>query len=443
MKIMSNLNDFKNKKIALLGLGIENISLLRFLILKKVDCEITVCDFRSEEKLGKRYDEFKNQANVVWQLGMKFNRKLYKFDLMLRSPGWSIKCPGIQEALAKEVELSSPIKIFFDLCPTKNIIGVTGTKGKGTISSLIYEILKTDEREVFLGGNIGVAPFDFFKDLKKDTLVVLELSSFHLEDMDKSPRIAVFSNFTPEHLSAADPNNPNYHESLGEYWKAKTNIFKWQDKDGVLVVNNRLESKIKSQGYDGELISFSSSEMKSNLVGEHNKENIAAAKEVGVFLDIKMSIIKKAVAGFKGLPYRTEFIKEVDGVKFYNDSFATTPEATIIGLRAFKEPIILLAGGSDKGSDFLKLAKEVKGRVKTVVLFFGIGSDKIKKELNDIRYNQDDISEVGGMEEAFQIIRSKFKKGDVVLLSTACASFGVFKNYKERGRLFNEEVMKL
>src|SRR3989338_3298196 len=187
-----NLNQLNNKKVGILGLGIENLALIKYLLKHKIRCQITVCDARLE---------IKNKLPVLWQLGKKFKQDLDKFDILFRSPGWPIDCPGICEALKAGVELYSPMKLFFALNPAKNIIGVTGTKGKGTTASLIYEILKQAGKRVWLGGNIGVAPFAFIDEIKKNDWIVLELSSFQLEDTTASPRVAVVTNFYSEHLA--------------------------------------------------------------------------------------------------------------------------------------------------------------------------------------------------------------------------------------------------
>jgi len=433
----NNLNKITNKKIAILGIGIENIAMLRYLLKNKLDSDFTICDSRDSDKLGGRYDEFQDYSNISWKLGEDFNRGLEDFDVMFRSPGWPIFCPGVQKALAEGVKLESPMRLFFDLCPTNNIIGVTGTKGKGTTSSLIYDVLRKDERDVYIGGNIGEAPFSFFKNLNSDSWVVLELSSFQLEDMNSSPQIAVITNFSEDHLSAADPNNPNHHSSMEEYWTAKSNIFRWQDRSGLLVVSRHLKRKVKTKG---KRHTYHKSKIKSSLVGEHNKKNIGAAAEVAKLLNIDNDVLEEAIARFKGLPFRTEFIAEVCGVRYYNDSFATTPESTIIG---FEAPLVLLAGGADKGSDFSELACKIKRKVKRVILFSGVGSDKLREELIKVRFDKNSIEEAASMPEAFEKIQANIRPSDTVLMSTACASFGVFKNYKERGELFNEEIKKL
>ncbi len=456
------LSGLKNKKIAILGLGIENHALIKYLLKKKLKTEITICDARSKEQLGEKYLEFEKEKNINWRLGEEFNHGLYEFDILFRSPGWPIFCPGIREALMKpKVILSSPMKLFFDLCPSK-IIGVTGTKGKGTTASLIYAILKTAKKRVWLGGNIGVAPFTFLNKIKKGDWVVLEISSFQLEDMEASPHIAVITNFYPEHLRPADPINPNYHESLRVYWEAKMNVIRYQKKGDYAILNskfrrqksklsppwrdpafnnkNKVAGQFKIQNLRSKIIYFDKSESKSNLIGEHNKENVAAAQVVAEIVGAKKTDIIRGVLKFKGLEHRLEHVRALNGVDYFNDTFATTPESSIIALKAFARPIILLAGGADKGSNFHEFAKEIKKRAKFVILLDGKATPRIKKELSRSHFEKKKMKTVFGMEEAVKVAFENAQKNDIVLLSTACASFGMFKNYKERGKLFKREV---
>ena len=461
---MLSIKNLQNKKIAILGLGLENLALIKYLLKYKVKCEITVCDARTE---------IKNQLPVFWQLGKSYNKDLNKFDILFRAPGWPLK-PVISSVsekslkgenkkyrgflptveMTKKLFISSPMRLFFELCPSKNIIGVTGTKGKGTTASLIYEILKLAGKRVWLGGNIGIAPFEFIDKIKKNDWIVLELSSFQLEDMTVSPRIAVITNFYSEHLAAADPNNPNFHRTLDDYKKAKWNIVRWQKKGDYSIFNFHpaseykqfsifkqfTNSKLKTKG---KKIYFKKSELPSKLIGEHNKENIAAAVEVAKIIGVKNEIIKKAVANFKGLEHRLEFVRELNGVKYYNDSFATTPESTITALKSFTVPIILLLGGADKGANFKNLTKEVKARCKFVVLLDGRATPRIKKDLLEVGFNKGNIKLVRNINNAVEEACRQVSSGEVVLLSTACASFGMFKNYKERGKLFKEEIKSL
>ena len=482
------LNDLNNKKIALLGLGTENYAMLKFLFGKVKGVEFTVCDKRSKDVLGDKYKELKNKVHLVksqsstgarsafdrvnWKLGESFNKELYKFDILFRSPGWPTDCPGIRGAMVqsskkqksppstslrasrpslskregeglRQTILYSPIRLFFDLCPTKKIIGVTGTKGKGTTSSLIYEIIKQAGKRVWLGGNIGIAPFEFIKKIKENDWVVLELSSFQLEDLDKSPHIAVITNFYREHLAPADPNNPNFHSSVQKYRNAKLNILKWQKAGDLAVLNRRFGGKIGRKKKQGQVLYFTKSNLPSRLPGEHNKENIAAAETVARLMNIKPANIAKAVANFKGLEHRLELVRVFKGVSFYNDSFATTPESTMIALKSFEASIVLLAGGADKGASFKNLAKEIKKRVKFTVLFKGVATPRIEKELRRVGYPKSQIKIVNDIKVAIRLAGKKIGKAGFVLLSPACASFGMFKNYKERGLLFKQAVRKL
>lgn len=445
------LKNLQNKKIAILGLGTENYWLVKYFLKHKLSAEITVCS-SGEVRQDERYSELKKVKNIKWLNFANQAGALDSFDILFRSPGWPILCPAIQHALKsnKKIILTSPMNLFFDLCPTKKIIGVTGTKGKGTTSSLIFAILKQAKLKVYLGGNIGVAPFEFLPKLTKADFVILELSSFQLEDLHKSPHIAVFTNFTPEHLAPADPNNPNYHRSLADYLRAKLNITLHQKKGDYLVINDQFPisnfqkiSKSKAPiNIQSRVIYFTKSDWPSRLVGEHNKENVAAAEVVAQILKIKPEVVAKAVAKFQGLEHRIEFVTERQGVKYFDDSFATTPESTIIALKSFTEPIILLAGGADKGADFKLLAKEINQRVKYVILFDGLATPRLKQALLKIKFPANKIKITRTMSDALRLVRLQVKSGDVVLLSTACASFGVFKNYKERGALFQSEALK-
>ncbi|MBU2233743.1 UDP-N-acetylmuramoyl-L-alanine--D-glutamate ligase [Patescibacteria group bacterium] len=448
---MQELKKLQNKKIAILGLGLENLALVKYILNKKINCEITVCDSRGRKELDEKYKELnKKGSNIKWQLGKNYNKNFYKFDILFRSPGWPISKVKSQKLKVKSC-LSSPMQLFFELCPTKNIIGVTGTKGKGTTSSLIYKILCAAGKQVWLGGNIGMAPFDFFVKIKKTDWVVLELSSFHLEDMAISPHISVITNFYPEHLTPTDPNNPNFHKSLKDYYSAKLNISKWQKKGDWTILNFKLQINTDCHALitrltmtkKAKIIYFKKSELSSQLIGEHNKENIATAVKVAKIVGVKQEAIKKAIANFKSLPHRLEFVKNIREVKYYDDSFATMPESTIIALKSFNQPIIILLGGADKRADFKDLAAEVKKRCKFVVLLNGKATPMIQKELLKIKFNKNKTKLVDNIKDAVVTAYQHAIQSDIVLLSTACASFGMFKNYKERGDLFKAEVKKI
>ena len=463
--------DFNNKKIAVVGEGVEGLSSAKH--LKKHGAKVTILD----EKQGKGYLE-----------------GLDKYDLVVRSPG--VKLELLEKYVSRD-KIISQTKLFFDLCPCP-IIGVTGTKGKGTTASLIYEMLKEQGSDVYLGGNIGRPPLDFLENLKKESIVVLELSSFQLQDLTKSPHIAAILMVTSEHL--------DYHKDINEYVDAKQNILRFQTKDDFAIVNKDYpasnESDIHTEAKvfkaskereveegcfvkDGKIViktyfrgpastfppaSAHSSLSSSNelravgspsnqvtphvseiintkdilLPGKHNFENVCAAVMAAWLAGVSKENIVKVLKTFKGLEHRLELVTEINGVKYYDDSFSTTPETAIAAIQAFKEPEILILGGSSKGSDFRQLGQVISDsdNVKAII---GIGIEwgRIKKEL---RFKNKDLRIIGGLKNIHSIVQKTSqiaKSGDVVLLSPACASFGMFKNYKDRGEQFKREVKKL
>ncbi len=456
----------KNLKIALLGFGLDNQALLKLLLKRGEAQEITICDKRPKELLAKIETRIAKNIKINYRLGQDFNNNLFEFDILFRSPGWPIACPGVQEALKRGSYLSSALDIFFRLSPTKNIIGVTGTKGKGTTATLIYQIIsdylknkkvsrgsKADRQarppKVWLGGNIGLSPLNFLEKIKSNDFVVLELSSFQLEDLKVSPKISVITNLFKEHLAPADPNNPNYHKSFDAYFKAKLNIALGKE-NRVLIINQNLKEKFKtyekllsSKKSDKKIVYFQATNLKTKIKGDYNQENIAAAIEVAKTLKISKNIYEKTVASFKNLEHRLELVRELNKIKFFNNSFSTTPESTELDLLSFRLPIIQLAGGADKGASFKNLAKTIKKKIKFLILFPGEGSKKIENELNKINFPKEKIIKVRSMDEAIYQAYKKAKANDIILLSTACASFGLFKNYKERGNLFKIGVKKL
>lgn len=437
------LNDLENKKIAILGLGIENVSLVEFLIRKKIDCKIVICDANSN--LNKENFSFNKKENIVWRLGEGYDKDLDDFDFVSRIAGYPLHSKEISEIKDRDKKVISPIKFFFDLCPTKNIIGVTGTNGKGTTSGIICSILESAGVKYYWGGNIGVPVFSFIDKLKNNDWVVLELSSYQLEDLKKSPHIAVITNFSEDHLVPVSDVNPNYHRSMNEYWQAKTNIFSHQKKGDIVILNEKIKNLDIGDG-EGKRVFFEKSDLESKLVGEHNKENIAAAVAVCREIGISKEFIEEGVHNFESLKFRIEQVFEIDGISFYNDSFSKTPECTITALKSFSSPVILIAGGADRGVHFDEMAKEIRKRVKALILFDWQGSpkqatEKIEKSLRNVNF--DEIKKASNMKEALKLAVSKAFKGDTILLSPGCPSFGMFKDYKERGELFEKEVRLL
>ena len=440
------LKKLHHKNIALLGLGLENQALLDYLLKNKVAANFTICDKRSTTGLGDLYSKYQKNKNISWRLESKYNTELHQFNYLFRAPGWPLACPGITGAqkINKQIIVSSPMNFFFAHCRTKNIIGVTGTKGKGTTSSLIYKILHDAGKKVYLGGNIGIAPINFLAKIKTGDFIILELSSFQLEDLIYSPKISIITNIYKEHLSPADPNNPNYHKTFSSYIKAKLNIATSQKNNNYLFINEKFKKIFAKYNLGhGKKIFFGESGLPSRLVGNYNRQNIAAAVGVGELLKIKTSVIKKSVNNFIGLEHRLEFVATKNDVKYYDNSFATTPESSAMDLDSFSNDIVLLAGGADKGASFKAFAKKIKSRVKFLILLDGTGTKRLSAELKNINYPGAKMKIVSSMKEAVTLAQQKSQPDDIVLLSTGCASFGMFKNYKERGNLFKNFVLAL
>lgn len=445
--------------IAVIGYGIEGKTVANY--FAKRGHKITVCDVNKETDL--------KETGFGARLGAGYLERLGDFDKIFRSPGIPY--------LKKEFEpvrdkMTSLIRYFFEKCPCP-IVGVTGTKGKGTVSGLIYEMAKEarakTNSKVFWGGNVGMPPLDFLDELKSEDLVVLELSSFQLQDLTVSPHVAVVLGITPDHM--------DHHGTMEEYVAAKRNLVKFQKSEDVAIldIDNEVAAGFKkdtpAQMYkvslagstgDGGTLKVGSLIIKkgktgtivghvgeTKLVGLHNIKNLLLAATAATAIGVPVEVITKIVREFPGLPHRLEFIKEAAGVKFYNDSASTNPHTAIAALRSFEEPTILIAGGSDKNTDFTPLGTEIAARknVKAVVL---MGETKTKIE----QVIELAIKKAGGREiplelisadsyqEAFMVSRAIAGSGDVVLLSPACASFDMFGNYKERGDIFRNFVIE-
>ena len=455
-----NIDIFRGKKVALLGFGIENISVAKFLL--KNDIDFSVLDKAPLEKIIEEGQSLIKEKNLDLISGDDYLSGLGDFDIIVRSPGIPYLSEEIQAAKLNGVTVTSSTKLFFDFCPA-DIIGVTGTKGKGTTTSLIYEIIKKSGKKVYLVGNIGTPSFNVIESIKAEDLIVFELSSFQIQDLDKSPHISVLVNLDVDHL--------DYHKSLEEYQETKAAIFKNQTAEDFAVLNNdypdskRMEDigqakkylfsskeKVQNGAYvnpEGDVILAISghekvcSESEVQLIGRHNLENIAASSIVGKILSIDTSIISEAIKSFKGLEHRTEFVREINGVKYFNDSFSTNPVPTIAAIKSFITPVTLIVGGSEKGANFSSMAGEIKKSSVKNIIFIGVEGPRIKKSVEEVGTaaqlidGDQDISLV--VKKAKEVTES----GGVVLFSPACASFDMFKNYKDRGNKFKDAVNNL
>lgn len=429
------MNKFRDKKIAVLGLGIEGKDAINYLLEKGAD--ITLYDQKTENELD---FEGVDRSKIKILIGEKYlSDGLKEFDYIVRSPGVYRYLPEIVEAEKFGVKITSAIKIFFDEAPGK-IIGVTGTKGKGTTSTLIYEILKSASKNVYLSGNIGKPYLELLTKLTEDSWIVMEISSFQLIDMESSPHIAVVLNITEDHM--------DWHKNIEEYIEAKKNIVSHQTVSDWAIINQEYKTSNNFGAIGkGQKVYFSKSALdkvyKQDLLlrGEHNLENIAAGVETARVIGIDEDIILKTVKSFKGLEHRLELVAEVNGVKYYNDSFATGPQPTIAAIKSFTEPETLILGGSDKGLDFKELRSEIEIRenVTNLILIGDLG-EKIGGGIN----GKNVISlKYAPMVKVVETAKEITKPGGVVILSPAAASFDMFKNYKDRGNQFKNAVLGL
>ena len=453
-------NSMRNKRVAIIGLGVSNKPLIEYLY--NLGANITVFDNKDEEKIDEKILEQVKKYKINQSFGKNYLSKLKGFDIIFKSPSCRSDLPEIEEEVKNGAKLTSEIELVLELAPCK-IIGVTGSDGKTTTTSLIYEILKT-KYKCYLGGNIGIPLFTKIEEMQPEDIVILELSSFQLMDMKKSPHIAVITNVTPNHL--------DIHKSYEEYIEAKSNIFKNQNENDVIVLNydNEITKNFASNA-KSKVIFFSSKEKLPNgvifddktikccedglrrhaikqkdthLRGIHNAENICAAiAATKSFVSVEEQA--EAIKNFAGVEHRIEFVRTINEVKWYNDSIASSPTRTIAGLNSFDEEIVLIAGGYDKHLDYEPIADPIIKKVKTLILL-GQTSNKIFGVVQNKLQNTDiklEIYKTESLEEAVQKAKESAKLGQVVLFSPASASFDMFKNFEERGQKFKELVKNI
>jgi UDP-N-acetylmuramoylalanine--D-glutamate ligase len=435
-------------KIAILGYARQGQSAAEYYSQDKKN-EITICDIKENIKLPKNYQK---------KLGKAYLDNLDEFDLIVRSP--SIHPKNIVKSNDAKIleKVTTTTNIFFEVCPTKNIIGVTGTKGKGTTSTLISKMLEKAGYRVHLGGNIGLDPLQLLKEnIKAQDWVVLELANFQLIDLKLSPRIAICLTFTPEHL--------DWHTNTNEYLQAKKQLFRWQKKDEIAIYysannystqiasasNGKQIPYLKKPGaivendlvkIDGKII-CQRNEIK--LIGDHNLQNICAAVTAVWQITQDIKSIKSAIETFSGLPHRIEFVKEINNIRFYNDSFATAQGATIAAINAIKENKVLILGGYDRGMDLNEIIAEIRLHKNDISNFVLIGStaNLLKKELSDNGFSNFTVVKSKEMKDIVKTAYSLAKPGEAVIFSPAFASFDMFKDFEDRGNQFKNQVMYL
>lgn len=449
MNLTEYNNKLKSSKIAILGLGVSNIPLLEY--LHNLGCDVVVfntkpLDKNLKDKLNIYKIKYYNEENAF--------DYLHGFDIIFRSP--SILPTRKELVIAKEegAVITSEIRELLHLAPCK-VIGVTGSDGKTTTTTLINEILKANSYHTFLGGNIGTPLFTKLSEMKKEDIIVLELSSFQLMDMDISPDISIITNIAENHL--------DIHSSFEEYIDAKKNIFKYQDNKGILVTNadNEITNKFKGNGEtryfsrskqtnyfytDGTYIYYNGKKILNKndikLRGIHNLENIATALTAVIdLIDLDKSI--EVIKNFNGVEHRLEFVREINNVKWYNDSVSSSPTRTIAGLYSYDENIVLIAGGYDKHLDYTNIAKPILDKVTKLILM-GDTKEKIYNAVTTSVMNPNiEIYKCNTLQEVVDKAKEVAIPGEIVLFSPASASFDMFKNFADRGNQFKDLVNKL
>ena len=460
-KVDKFFESLKGKKVALCGLGVSNLPLVNLFYDKKID--LTICDSRKKEDLLDMLEKIKGKS-IRLRLGEDYLKNL-DVDVIFRTPGLKFYKEELIDARERGIVVTSEMEVFFDLCPCK-IVAITGSDGKTTTTTIISEMLKAEGKRVFLGGNIGSPLLPKIEAIEEDDVAVVELSSFQLISMRKGPDIAVITNISPNHL--------DIHKDMAEYIDAKKNIISHQNAFSLAVLNEdnettkRLETYVrgrkrffsrKNELKNGAYINdhgniymsvngdktYIMNKKDIKLPGNHNIENYLAAISA-LWGYVKPCNMIKVAKNFGGVEHRIEFVREVNKVKYYNDSIASSPTRVIRGiLSLYDKKIILISGGYDKKIPFDELGPVVVDKVKLLILM-GQTADKIYDSVvNSSHYDKGkpEIIKVKNMEEAVNIAYKSAKEGDIVSMSPACASFDAYRNFMDRGNHFKNLVNKL
>ena len=443
-------NSLQGKKIAVLGLGVSNRPLVRLLL--EFGCDVTGCDKTPREKLDEEVLLLEREGCRL-RVGEGYLDGV-EADVVFRTPGMHPGNPAIEALRRRGAEITSEMEVFFEVAPCF-IVAVTGSDGKTTTTTLIAEMLKAEGKSVWLGGNIGTPLLPLCREMKPEDYAVVELSSFQLMDMKRSPQRAVVTNLAPNHLDV--------HRDMEEYVQAKKNIFRFQNPGDLLVLNadNAITASFTGRGETH----FFSRKDRTNCVweengviyrrgekvlaseeilipGTHNVENYMAAIAAvdGLVCD---ETIRQVARNFGGVEHRIELVRVKDGVKFYNDSIASSPSRTIAGLRSFTQKVILIAGGYDKHIPYDVLGPEICAHVSKLFLC-GATAGKIRSAVEQAEGTEKpEITDCGDFENAVRTAAAAAKGGDIVLMSPASASFDQFKNFMVRGECFKRIVKEL
>ena len=443
------------KNISILGMARSGLALAK--TLKELGAKVFVSDLKSENNLKSETKELK-RLKIDFETGGHTQKLLQEKDYMVLSPGVPSDIPIIKEAEFLGIPVFSEIEVAYWLCPAE-IVAITGSNGKTTTTTLVGEIFKKAGKETSVAGNIGVAFSGVLNQISNTGIVVLEVSSFQLEKIQEfKPKVSAILNLSPDHLDR--------YPNLESYIQAKFRIFENQDKSDFAVLNyddsilRKKASEVKAPvlffstqaeleeggyikdknlmvklgGIEKRIIDVS----QIGIKGPHNLSNAVCASLMATALGVKKETIAEVLKEFKGVEHRLEFVAEISGVKFINDSKATNVDSVWYALQSVNAPIILIAGGKDKGGDFSRLTDLVKAKVKLLILI-GEAKDKIKKALGNLT----ETAEAKDLAEAVKLGFNKSQAGDCLLLSPACASFDMFLNFEERGNIFKQEVSKL
>ena len=457
MTLQQYLASLRDRQVTVIGIGVSNRPLLK--LLTDAGAQVTARDRKTADQLGDIVPQLQ-EWGVRLVLGEEYMENI-DGDVVFRTPGLRPDHPGLLAAAQKGAVITSEMEVFFDVCPCP-VIAVTGSDGKTTTTSVIAEMLRAAGKTVWLGGNIGTPLLDRAGEMQPEDAVVLELSSFQLMSLKKSPKVAVITNLSPNHL--------DWHRDFEEYVDAKCNLFLHQSEDDVLVLNydnevsRPLAEKAKGQVRffsknslpqvngvwlkNGEMLDNGEKIMEIDRIripGMHNVENYMAACAAlkGI---VEHSVMEQVAREFSGVEHRLELVRERNGVKWYNDSIASSPSRTLAGLKCFPaDKIILIAGGYDKHIPFDELGCALPVAVKTVLLC-GATADKIEaavKAAPDYAEGKPHLVRFNKLDDVIAYAAQTAEQGDIVLFSPACASFDQFPNFAARGRYFKEKVNQL
>lgn len=434
--------DFQNKKVLIMGLGVLGRGVADAEFFAEIGAKVTVTDLKTAKELETSIKKLKDLP-IKFVLGKHRKDDILNADLILRNAAVPYDSLFLKLARENSVPIKMDESLFAQYAPIK-IIGITGTRGKSTTTTLIYQMLKSAKFPVWLAGNIrGKAALPLLKKIQKNDWVVMELSSWQLQGFDKvkiSPHISIMTNIYEDHL--------NRYPSMKAYIEDKKVIFKYQTKKDFLVLNYKSPIIRKfSQEAKSKVVWFSKKDFPSDwqlkIKGDHNKLNASAVIKVGEILKINKRIIKSALESFSGLPHRLEKVVTIQGVEYINDSTSTTPAAGMAALESVNKPIILIAGGNSKNLNMLDFAKKISQKVKKVIFLEGTETDNLLGLIKKFRGGKKIAGRFSDLEEAILKARQLAKFGDVILLSPGCTSFGTFTNEFDRGEKFREIVLKL